>query len=75
MLFTHELREHSARAEYILWGIGLTLVGMVAAGAVTGLIMVGPVAGSVSRLATRPIELILAISSLHTPARLIAGAS
>ena len=36
------------------------LVGMVAAGAVTGLIMVGPVAGSVSRLATRPIELILA---------------
>ncbi len=36
------------------------LVGMVAAGAVTGLIMVGPVAGSVSRLAARPIELILA---------------
>ncbi|MFN3726703.1 MAG: response regulator [Allosphingosinicella sp.] len=36
------------------------LVGMLAAGVVTGLIMVGPVAGAVSRLATRPIELILA---------------
>jgi signal transduction histidine kinase/CheY-like chemotaxis protein len=36
------------------------VVGMLAAGVVTGLIMVGPVAGAVSRLATGPIELILA---------------
>jgi drug/metabolite transporter (DMT)-like permease len=33
MLFAHELREHPARSEQIVAGIGLTLVGMVAASA------------------------------------------
>ena len=33
MLFAHELNEHSARAEQIVYGICLTLIGMVAASA------------------------------------------
>ncbi|HUE79797.1 MAG TPA: EamA family transporter [Sphingomicrobium sp.] len=33
LLFVHELREHSARTDQIVWGIGLTLIGMVAASA------------------------------------------
>jgi drug/metabolite transporter (DMT)-like permease len=33
LLFAHELREHSARSDQIVAGIGLTLVGMVAASA------------------------------------------
>ena len=33
MLFVHELQEHSARTEQIMVGIGLTLIGMVAASA------------------------------------------
>ena len=33
LLFSHELREHSARSEQIVAGIGLTLIGMVAASA------------------------------------------
>lgn len=31
MLFAHELREHASRADQIVYGIGLTLIGMVAA--------------------------------------------
>ena len=33
LLFAHELREHAARSEQIFAGIGLTLIGMVAASA------------------------------------------
>src|SRR5688500_15067166 len=33
LLFAHELREHAARADQIVAGIGLTLIGMVAASA------------------------------------------
>ena len=33
MLFAHELREHAARSDQIVAGIGLTLIGMVAASA------------------------------------------